>query len=438
MNEIIALTACLTSLLSRTSLHQLRVIVLALLSMNGRVTMLGMSRWTQDGGSYRTLQRWFSTGLDWGSLLWAVVQVHLTDPKGEYVLAGDEVVVSKAGKQTHGLGRFYSSIAQRPIPGLSFFALSLVDVRQRRAYPLSVQQRLPVTTRERVTPTPKRGRGRPKGSKNHAKAAPVLSPELTLLETMLRTLLKRIGALRVKHLVLDGFFGTYPATWMTRACGLHLISKLRHNAALYLPYSGTKPRRGPTPRYGDKLDYMTLPQSACVAAVTEGNLLIETYQLTALHKDFPNPLNLVVLVKTQRKTGKHAHVLLFSTDLNLSAGQLVDYYSLRFQIEFNFRDAKQFWGLEDFMNVSEQAVTNATNLAFLMVNLAAVLLQPHRQREPDFSVLDLKCHFRAHRYLDETIKLLPDPPIPDLISRLWQRLASLGSIRPPARFHDAA
>lgn len=438
MSEIIALTACLTPLLSRTSLHHLQVIVLALLSMNGRVTMLGLSRWTEEGGSYRTLQRWFSSGLDWGSLMWTVVRVHLLDPQGEYVLAGDEVVVSKAGKQTHGLGRFYSSIAQRPIPGLSFFALSLVDIQQRRAYPLSVQQRLPVTTGQRVSPAPKRGRGRPKGSKNHAKAIPVLSPELMLLETMLRTLLKRIGALRVKHLVLDGFFGTYPATWMTRMCGLHLISKLRHNAALYLPYTGSKPRRGPTPRYGDKLDYTTLPHSACVSALTEGNVLLETYQLTALHKDFPDPLNVVVLVKTHRKTGKRAHVLLFSTDLSLPARQLVDYYSLRFQIEFNFRDAKQYWGLEDFMHVSEQAVTNAANLAFLMVNLSAVLVKPYRQQHPDFSVLDLKTHFRALRYLTETIKSLPDPPAPDLISRLWLRFSSLGGIRPPARLQDAA
>ena len=165
---------------------------------------------------------------------------------------------------------------------------------------------------------------------------------------------------------------------------------------------------------------------------------IETYQMTVLHKDFPDPLNLVVLVKTHLKSGKRAHVLLFSTDLSLSAGQLVDYYSLRFQIEFNFRDAKQYWGLEDFMNVSEQAVTNAVNLAFLMVNLSAVLLQPHRQREQDFSVLDLKTHFRAKRYLSKTIKSLPDPPAPDLISRLWYRLAALGGIRPPAHFKDAA
>ena len=41
---------------------------------------------------------------------------------------------------------------------------------------------------------------------------------------------------------------------------------------------------------------------------------------------------------------------------------IIDYYTLRFQIEFNFRDAKQDWGLEDFMNVKETPVTNAANL----------------------------------------------------------------------------
>jgi len=438
MNEIVALTHCLAPYVSRTALQQMRQVVLAVLCLSGRVTMLGVSRWTEQGGSYRTIQRWMQTPVDWGQVLWTVVRVHLLDSDGVYLLAGDEVVVSKAGKSTHGLGRFYSSMAQRVIPGLSFLALSLVDVEQRRAYPLGLRQRVPVQTAATATPALKRGRGRPKGSKNHAKAAPTLSPELTLLAALLRAVLSLIAPLAVKHLVLDGFFGTYPATWMVRDCGLHLISKLRHNAALYLPYAGPKPRRGPTPRCGDQLDYKRLPDEARVSAVSEGNLLTETYQLTSLHKDFSDPLNVVVLVKTDLKTGKRAHVVLFSTDLSLSAAQIVDYYSLRFQIEFNFRDAKQYWGLEDFMNVSEQAVTNAANLAFLMVNLSTVLLQPHRQHEPAFSVLDLKCHFRARRYLLETINSLPDPPAAHLISRLWQRFSALGSIRPPSQFQDAA
>jgi len=57
MSDIVALTQCFAPYLSRTQLRQLRHIVLALLSMTGRVTMLGLSRWTGLGGSYRTIQR---------------------------------------------------------------------------------------------------------------------------------------------------------------------------------------------------------------------------------------------------------------------------------------------------------------------------------------------------------------------------------------------
>ena len=438
MTEIVALTHCLAPYVSGTNLGQLRHILVALLCISGRVTMLGLSRWTEGGGSYRTLQRWYQTPLGWGVLLWTVVRVHLVDADGEYILAGDEVVVSKAGKSTHGLGRLYSSLAQRPIPALSFVVVSLIDVGQRRSYRLHSQQRVPAQATEKAAPAPKRPRGRPTGSTNHAKATPTLTSELRLLQHRLHTIRRRIAPLAVKHVVLDGFFGTYPATWMVRDCGLHLISKLRHNATLYLPYSGSKPKRGPTPRYGDKLDYRNLPAAALCQTIHEGDVVTDSYQISALHKDFPDPLNVVVVVKTNPRTHTRAHGVLFSTDLSLTAAQIVDFYSLRFQIEFNFRDAKQYWGLEDFMNVSPSAVTNAANLAFLMVNLSAALLLPQRQQHPDFSVLDLKAYFRAHRYLAETIKLLPDPPDDDLISRLWRRLASLGGIRPPTHLHLAA
>jgi putative transposase len=60
-------------------------------------------------------------------------------------------------------------------------------------------------------------------------------------------------------------------------------------------------------------------------------------------------------VKANLKTGRSAKVLLFSDDLNLARETLIDYYALRFQIEFNFRDAKQYWGLKDFMNVKSNA-----------------------------------------------------------------------------------
>jgi len=430
MNDIVALLTCLAPHLSTTILRQMKHIVFALLCIPDRATMLSMSRWTQRGGSYRTVQRWYHTPLDWAMLLWTVVTVHLLNPEGEYLLAGDEVVISKGGDKTHGCGRFYSSLARRPINSVSFMAVSLIDVQARCAYPLQVEQREPpVAVKAPLDPPVKRPRGRPKGSKNHEKPVPNLTPDLTLLQGMVKAILARIAPMTVKHIVLDGHFGNYPATYAIRQTRLHIISKMRHDAAVYLPYAGPKPRRGPTPRYGQKLDYQQLPSETRSYSVIEGDYRIDTYQIQAFHKSFPDAINVVVVVKTHLKTGKRGHVVLFSTDLDLTAQQIIDYYALRFQIEFNFRDAKQYWGLDDFMTVKPVAVTNAINLAFLMVNLSAVMLKPYREVQPDFSVRDLKAQFRARRYLDETIKMLPDPPNDDLISRIWRRLSAFSSIR---------
>lgn len=437
MTDIVTLLASLNPYLSKTTLRQLKHIVLAVLCIPDRVTMLSIARWTERGGSYRTVQRWYHTPLDWTRMLWTVVQVYLLTPNGEYLLAGDEVVISKAGDKTHGRGRFYSSLARRPINSVSFMAISLIDVQARQSYPLQVEQRQPPVKVESPVESPvKRKRGRPKGSKNHQKPAPQLTPDLTLLQGMIRGIVTRIAPMTVNHIVLDGHFGNYPATYAIRETGLHIISKMRHDAALYLPYDGPRPRRGPTPRYGQKLNYQQLPPDAPCHSVVEGDYRIDTHQMQVFHKSFPDRLNGVVVVKTHLKTGKRGHVILFSTDLELTADQIVDYYALRFQIEFNFRDAKQHWGLDDFMNVKTVAVTNAVNLAFFMVNLSAAMLKPYREYQPDFSVLDLKAQFRARRYLDETIKMLPDPPSDDLVSRIWRRLSAFSSIRvrQPDRF----
>jgi putative transposase len=102
---------------------------------------------------------------------------------------------------------------------------------------------------------------------------------------------------------------------------------------------------------------------------------------------------------------------------------------LRFQIEFDFRDAKQFWGLEDFMNISQTAVTNAVNLAFFMVNLSRRLLRDFRRdHHPQFSILDLKACYRAFKYVEEVLKLLPQKPEPILISRILNQVTNLGAI----------
>ena len=216
-----------------------------------------------------------------------------------------------------------------------------------------------------------------------------------------------------------------------------MISKLRDDAALYEPYAGNYKGRGPQRKYGAKLDYAALPATYLRQTTVEAQIETRIYQADLLHKEFPQPLNVVIIEKVNHTTHAHAHVVLFSSDLALPYATVIDYYSLRFQIEFTFRDAKQYWGLEDFMNVTGTAVTNAANLAFFMVNLVYVLLRDARQTDPQCSVLDLKAYCRGYTYVRETIKLLPDPPDEHLMAQMVRQVANLGRIHATAAQLDA-
>ncbi len=440
--DILALLQCLHPCLTATTVRQLSHIVLALLSMTGRVTMAGIARWGGEGARYRTIQRFFATVIPWPQVFWLLTRQQLVLPDDVYILVGDEVVVTKAGKQTFGLDRFFSGIYQKVVPSVAFFSLALVSTTTRRAFPLRLEQvvrteeekaaaKVKAAAKQTKPPAPKRKPGRPKGSTNKPKAEATLSPELQRIRTMLQAQRQLIAdEIPLVYLAMDGHFGNSPTLQMVRACDLHLISKLRSDAALYFAYAGPYQGRGPRRKYGTKLDIDAIPAQYLRQTTVADQIETCSYQVELLHKEFPQPLNVVVLVKTNLRTGVRAHVLLFSSDLALPFDKLVAYYSLRFQIEFTFRDAKQHWGLEDFMTVTATGVSNAANLALLMVSLSTVLLEEVRQADPQCSVLDLKAWYRGSKYVRETLKLLPDTLDERLVVRIYRQVASLGRIHP--------
>jgi putative transposase len=438
--DILAPLQCLDPSLPATTLRQFSRIVRALLVMTGRITMLGIARWAGNGGSYRTVQRFFATVIPWAMLFWVFFRHHVYRSEEVYLLVGDEVVVTKAGKTTHGLDRFFASLYGKPVPGLAFFALSLVSLQQRRSFPIRVEQVVrseaekaaskakAAAKKPKAQGAPRRP-GRPKGSKNKPKADGTCTPELARITGWLDALLHLIaGVISLTYLVLDGHFGNHNALQMARQCGMHLISKLRRDAALYFPYTGPYAGRGPHRKYGHKVDYDHLPWQYLKETTVEGHIQTCVYQAQLLHKEFPQPLNVVIIAKTNLHTHARAHVVLFSSDLDLAYAPLVDYYGLRFQIEFNFRDAKQYWGLEDFMNVTPTGVTNAANLALFMVNVAHRLRTDGHPRDPDYSVLDLKADCRGYKYVEETIKMLPEKPEPVLLRQILHKVAGLWRI----------
>ncbi len=428
MNEITTLLTCMQPLLEANTYRHLLIISQALLMMTGRITMLSISRWTEKGGSYRTIQRFFSNNIPWSSLNWAIAKTILKK-SSVILIAGDATTVTKSGKKTFGLGRFFSSIYSRAVPGIAFQTLSLLDVEKRASWPMLIEQMLPKPKQKKLETTKskkqKQGRGRPKGSKNKNNRNVVLNAEMTQVQAMLKKLLKLIGdTLKPVYFIYDGAFGNNAAVQMTRQVGLHLISKLRNNSALYFKWDGVYFGKGRRPVYGDRVDFKNLPTADLKSEETKKSIRTRIYQMQVIHKKFADSLNVVIIQKKNVTTNKVALIILFSTDLELGWENIIDYYRLRFQIEFNFRDAKQHWGLEDFMVIKKQSVLNAANLSLWMVNVS----QAMQVKSGEASILDLKARYHGLRYAQELFKILPENTKPINIVQLFEKIPVLGRI----------
>ena len=124
------------------------------------------------------------------------------------------------------------------VKGIAIFALAVVDVNERRSYPISVEQVVRSEAEKETAQTKKKARakkdpnapkkkpGRPKGSRNRDKTLVDLTPELKRIQNMVQKQLEILqGILTIRHLALDGHFGNNNALQMVLQCGLHLISK---------------------------------------------------------------------------------------------------------------------------------------------------------------------------------------------------------------------
>jgi putative transposase len=202
-----------------------------MLSMTGRVTMRGMARWADQGGSYRTLQRFFTTSLSWGTLQWVLMRHHRFAHDDVLVMGGDEGVVTKAGKQTYGLDRFFSSLDGKRVPGLCLLRLSLMSVKRRTSSPVimeHIEPQHPAHPPEAPQQPSAGKRGRPKGRNNQQRRDVVLTPYLRFVqETSNRLLTVIVEHVKVRYCVYDGAFGHHDALPMVTQLDVHLIAKLR-------------------------------------------------------------------------------------------------------------------------------------------------------------------------------------------------------------------
>ena len=288
----------------------------------------------------------------------------------ERIATIDCTFIPKSGKKTEGLGHFYNGSHGKSERGLEWSVLSVIDLKQNTAYTLNATQTL----------------------ESHSSA-----PQ----ESRTQQYLKQVQAHRdmlpadIQYLVGDGYYSKQPWLDGIRLLDLHVIGKLRCDARLRYFYHGPQKPRGRKRLYSDAVDFYAIDSPPkhtdgfeWVATVDDN---IEVYRAWVYAPAFKRAIQVVYLLKTTATSSSYA--LLFCTDSTLPATDVYRYYKARFQIEFIFRDSKQFLGLTHCQARDAQKLDFHINSVLLTLNLLKV--QWFQNRKPEhlnqpFSVANYK------------------------------------------------
>ena len=283
-----------------------------LLMLPGHATFRNLSRYS----SYheRTFARWYDRPFDFVALNKAAI-TQVIAPDHQQALVIDATFIAKSGAHTYGLERFWNSRQRRSEKGLEVSAVAWLDITDNCAYGLSVEQ------------TPPRSDKTPQGAR---------------IDAYLEQLTSVLCAHHLHHLryvITDGYYSKRKFLDGVRALGMHQIGKLRHDANLRYLYQGPgRPGPGRPKLYDGKVDLDDLSRFECVTSEDDTIVL---YHQVLNHAHLRRNLRVVLVLDTRSRR----RAVLFSTDTDMDAQRLYRSYKARFQIEFLFRDAKQFTSL---------------------------------------------------------------------------------------------
>jgi Transposase DDE domain len=296
----------------------------------------------------------------------------------EQIGAMDASYVPKSGEKTWGLDWFYNGSAGKSEKGLEISVISVVDVAARQAYTLSVEQTIARDPADQLNKKSK--------SSENIISARVQGYIAQLVKT--RPYLPS----SVRYLAVDGFYTK--KTIMDAVCNLELqaVGKLRIDANLKYLYSGPQKGRGAPRKYDGKVILSDLLRLKFVREI-EPEVLMYTQEVW--HVSLKRNIRIVVLVNLEKRN-KPSMAILFSTDTELDPSKILLYYKLRFQIEFIFRDAKQFTGLCDCQSRQQARLDFHFNAALTALNLAKLDMQ-QSQAIDSSTVLPLSLSMATYR-----------------------------------------
>jgi len=335
-------------------------VIATILAVRGRVNYRNLARYGEY--SERTYARQFAQPFPWLKYHAQVIP-RAVPVSRRRILAQDASFLPKSGKHTSGRDWFYNGSAGRAERGLEIHACAVVDLTQKGAYVAAVAQ------------TP---------------ATPELQ-QADATKTRLDFALQQVQTLRphlaadIQYLAADGAFAHKKYVDGVVQAGLHLVTKLRNDANMR--FRSTPPRTGKKGRpkvYDGKVDWQDLSRLEKVdLAGFNFATDVTGYTGELYHCSLKRWLRVVVLV-WYTADGKRHHAILATTDLSCPAVAVLEMYQARFQIEFLFRDGKQFAGLTECQARNAAALDFHFNASLATVSAARAAMVKEQANEETF------------------------------------------------------
>lgn len=379
-----------------------------ILTVRGKINFRNMSRFSDL--SEETYSRQYAKPFEFVAFNREVID-EAFGKDSERIIAYDPSFIPKSGKKTHGLNYFWNGCHRRSEKGLEIATLAIVDIEKNTGFALSTRQTEPAPERPKEVATAStqeasqseevKKTAAKKGSKKKGKTQSKKSrrkyeeDDETLIDQYVQQLIDAKPFLHEceKYVAADGAFTKKKYVDGVCQLDLHMIGKLRSDANMRYLYTGPKRETGSGRQktYDGKVNWQDLSRFEYVGCEDE----IELYTLILNHVSLKRNIRVVVLLDKSNKD-KVRQAILFSTDTTLNAKTLFRYYKARFQVEFIFRDAKQFTGLCDCQARDQKRLNFHFNASLTALNLAKL---EHLQALPDtqpmtFSMASVKaCYF---------------------------------------------
>ena len=330
--------------------------------------------------------------IDWLKLNVSLAKRYFGE-KGRHAIAIDPSFISKSGKKTPHIGRFWSGCAQAVKHGLEIMGIGLIDIDANDCIMLRAHQSL--TNKEL-------------GLRDKS----MTDFYISVIKRYRKELLK-LSTL----IVADAYFSTSTFVNGIKKYGFSLVSRFRDNACLYYVYNGPRTGKRGRPKTKDgkidmnKLDLTRMEKMEMKKA--EGT----AYTLIAYSKALKCKIRLVIW---QMPNGKKK--LFFSNDISLSGEEVLAYYRTRFQIEFCYRDAKGYTGLMHCQARNKWKLDFAFNASFASLNVAKVTM---KEIGMEYSMSSFKALMTNTYIVRRIFKACGYNPNRTLISKIFKDLSCL-------------